>query len=60
MVRVCANHDNSIVMLDEFWTTEEAEEFMKHKYVLYYADETEDSDKDEVVYPEEMFIDNEI
>lgn len=60
MIRVCANHDNKLIMIDEFWTIEEAQSFMKNKYVLHYADEFEDADEDEIIYPEEMFIENEI
>lgn len=57
MVKVCAHCIDADIMLEEFKTEMEAEEFMKHDYVLAYADEVE-SNEDIIVHPEEMYIDN--
>ena len=59
MVNVCTEYCGAVILLAEFETNEEAEEFMKHKYVLFEADETEDRTA-EVINPEEMLIEEEI
>ena len=55
MVKVCALHIDTFIKLEEFETESEAKEFMKHDYVLAYADEVE-SNEDIIIHPDEMFI----
>ena len=55
MVKVCARYCGTTILLGEM-EEEQAEEFMKHPYILYNADETEDGEED-CIYPDEMFID---
>lgn len=57
---VCAHYNGITIMLDKFETDKEAEEFMKHDFVLHFADELEDADEDEIICKENMFIDNEL
>ena len=56
MYKVCAYYCGTTIMLEEFDTTEEAEEFMTHDYILHYEDEMENADGDEIIYADEMFI----
>lgn len=58
MYRVCTRYNDVVIMLAEFDTEKEAEEFTQHNYVLYYADEFESGD-DEIIYPDEMFVEAE-
>ena len=57
MVKVCAHYNGTSILIDEFETKEEAEEFMKNDYILVYADET-DGQEDELIYADEMYIDD--
>lgn len=54
-MNVCTKYCGTTILLAECNTEEEAEEFMKHDYVLYYSDEIED-DEDVVISHDEMFI----
>jgi hypothetical protein len=56
MVKVCARYCDTTILLGEM-EEEKAKEFMKHPYILYNADETEDGEED-CIYPDEMFIDD--
>lgn len=58
MYTVCANYCNSTVILDTFKTEEEAENFMKHDYILIHSDEFADEQEDDIIHPDEMFISN--
>lgn len=58
MIKVCAHYCGTTILLEEFETLEEAEEFMTHNYILHYEDEMENADDDELIYADEMFIDN--
>lgn len=58
MVNVCAHYNGTIILLAEFETEEDAKEFMQHDYILYHADELEDAEDDELIYKDQMFIDN--
>ena len=60
MINVCANYCGSIILLESFETKDEAEEFMTHDYILFYADEIENGEKDEIIYTNEMFIEDEL
>ena len=59
MVNVCADFCGSTVLLAQNIPEEEAYEFIKHKYVMFHADELEDGDEDIIIYPSEMFISEE-
>ena len=59
MIKVCENYCGSTILLAEFEKEEEANEFMKHNYILFYADELDNAEEDEIIYPNEMFIDTE-
>lgn len=60
MINVCAHYCGTTILLESFETEEEAKEFMKHEYILYYADELEDQDEDDIIMPAEMFIEDEL
>ena len=60
MINVCAKYCGSTIILAECETESEAEQFMKNDYVLFYADEIENGTEDEIIHPDEMFIDDEI
>ena len=60
MVNVCAKYCGSTILLAQCDTEKDAEEFMKKPYTLFYADEIENGEDDEVIYPHEMFIEDEI
>lgn len=51
MYKVCAHYQGTIILLEEFECKPEAEEFMLHPYYLTY-----DDGDDEIIYPDEMFI----
>lgn len=53
---VCAKYCGAVVELENFDLLEDAENFMKRPYTLFYADETEDGEEDEVIHPAEMWI----
>ena len=53
---VCTNYYGAVVDLDYFNTKDEAEDFMKRPCIMFYADEIEDAEEDEVIYPYEMWI----
>jgi len=59
MFKVCAHYCGTTILLEEFETIEEAEEFMMHDYILAYEDETEDHEE-ECIYRDEMFIDDDL
>ena len=59
MINVCAHYCGTTILLDSFENKEDAEEFMKHDYVLHYADEIENAEEDELIYSDEMFISDE-
>ena len=56
MVKVCAHYCGTIIMIGEFETREQANEFMKHSYLMHYVDELVNATEDELIYPDEMFI----
>ena len=60
MTNVCAHYCGTTILLESFETEEAAKEFMKHDYVLYYADELENAEADEIIYSYEMFIEDEL
>ena len=53
MFRVYANYCGSSLELASFETWQEAEEFMKHDFLLFSADETEDG-QEEWIFTDEM------
>ena len=53
---VCAKYCGSVIELDEFKTQDEAVAFTKNPFVLFYADEMENGEEDEIIYPKEMWI----
>ena len=59
MVNVCAKYCGATILLKSFESVEQAKEFMKHTYVLYEADETENMEE-ECIYPDEMYLEDEI
>ena len=60
LINVCAHYCGTTILIDSFKTEEEAKEFMKHDYILYYADELENAEEDEIIYSNEMFIEDEL
>lgn len=60
MINVCANYCGATILLESFETEEQAKEFMKHDYVLFFADEIENAEEDEIIHPYEMFIEEEL
>ena len=55
--RVCTrSYCNVPAMLGVFDTEEEAARFMTIPFVSAYADEMENADEDEIIYPSEMYI----
>ena len=60
MFNVCANYCGTTILLKSCETEDQAKEFMKHDYVLHYADEIEDGEEDEIIHIDEMFIENEV
>ena len=58
MIHVCFMESGKQYLLVEFETLTEAEEFIKHDAVLYYADEINE-DEDVVIAKERMFIEKE-
>ena len=59
MVTVCAHYEGTVIELKRCETEEEANEFMKHDYILHYADEMENGEE-ELIYADEMFIEDEV
>ena len=57
MIKVCGYFHDTILLIGEFETKEEAEEFMQHDYLVYYADETANAE-DEWICTCDMFIDS--
>lgn len=55
MFKIIGYYYDREYLIAEFNTLEEAEEFVKHPYVLYEADESEENEE-QVIMPEEMFI----
>lgn len=55
MIHVCFIESGKQYLLAEFETLTEAEEFIKHDAILYYADEINE-DEDVVIAKERMFI----
>ena len=51
---VCGYWYGTTVLVDEFDTREEAEEFVKHPAFLTWMDET-DEEQEDVLYPDEMW-----
>ena len=60
MVNVCANYMGTVILLKSFNTKDKANEFMQHDYVLHYADEIEDAEEDDVIFADEMFLEDDI
>lgn len=60
MINVCANYMGTVILLDSFNTKDKADEFMSHDYILHYANEIEDAEEDEVIHPDEMFIEDDV
>jgi len=60
MINVCAHYCGTTILLESFKTKKEAKEFMKNDYILHYADEIEDGEEDDLIYSDEMFIEDEI
>lgn len=57
--RVCTrSYCGTPIMLEEFSAQEEAERFMNSPYTMFYADEFEYADEDEVVYPSDMYLES--
>lgn len=53
---VCAKYCGTVISLACFPTRKEAETFAQYPFVLYNADEMLDAEEDEVIYPEEMWV----
>ena len=60
MINVCAHYCGTTILINSFETEEEAKEFIKHDYVLYYADELENAEEDEIIHSDEMFLEDEL
>ena len=60
MINVCAYYCGTVILLDSFETKEDADEFMRHNYILHYSDELENAEEDELIYADEMFIEDEV
>ena len=56
MIKVCGYYYDTTLLIGEFETVEEAEEFMTHDYLVYYADETANGEE-EWILTCDMFID---
>ena len=56
MVNVFAHYNGTTILIDTFKLREDAEEFIKHDYILHYADEIENGEEDDIIYSDEMFI----
>ena len=56
MYRVCAHYCWTTISVDEFETEQEAENCAKNPVVLFYKDEIENGEEDEVIYPNEMWV----
>ena len=50
-MKVCAHYQGTTILLEEFEQKPEAEEFMLHPYYIVHDDGDE-----EIIYPDEMFI----
>ena len=53
---VCAKYCGSVIELESFDTEDEAYDFMQEPYTLFYEDEIDDGEEDEVIYPDEMWV----
>ena len=60
MFNVCARYCGTTILLESFEKKKDAEEFMKKDYILHYADEIEDGEEDELIYADEMFLENQL
>ena len=60
MTNVCAKYCGTIILLESFEDEDDAKEFMKHDYILHYADEYENANEDDIIYSDEMFLEDEI
>lgn len=56
MYAVCTDVYKPYLVIADFNTKEEAEEFIKVPAVLLYADELENGEEDVVVYPKQMWV----
>jgi hypothetical protein len=56
MYKVLAAYSGTIVMLMQTDYKAEAENFMKYPYTILYADETDYTNEDEIIYPNEMWL----
>ncbi len=56
MYQVCAKYCGTTISLEEFDTQEEANHFTEAPYVLFYKDEIENGTEDEIIYPNEMWV----
>lgn len=56
MYQVCTKYCGTIISLTELISLEEAEEFVKHPFVMFYKDEFDKERDDDVIYPDEMWI----
>ena len=53
---VCAHYCGTVIELETFENKDLAEEFAMYPCELYSADETEDGIEDEIIYPDEMWV----
>lgn len=53
---VCAKYCGETIGLDEFERESDAIEFAKHPFVLFDKDEAAELEEDEIIYPNEMWI----
>ena len=58
-MKICARYCGTTILLAEFNDRKQAEEFMKHDFVMNYYDEFDNIEDDEIIHANEMFIDEE-
>ena len=56
MYHVCAKYCGAVIELENFEDMNQTTDFMKQPMVLFYKDEIEGGEEDEVIYPNEMWI----
>jgi len=56
MYQVCAKYCGTTISLEEFETQEKAEHFSESPFILFYKDEIENGEEDEIIYPSEMWV----
>lgn len=57
---VCTKYCGAVVEIEEFDLEEDAENFCRKPCVLFYADEVEGLDEDEVIQPCKMWIETKV